>query len=30
VLHGALAVENTVAVSFKNIVGPGYSATKTL
>ena len=30
VLHGALAVEDTVAISFKNIVAPGYPATKTL
>ena len=30
VLHGAFAVEDTVAISFKNIVAPGYPATKTL
>ena len=30
VLHGAVAVEDTVAISFKNIVAPGYPATKTL
>jgi len=30
VLHGALAVEDTVAISFKNIVAPSYPATKTL
>ncbi len=30
VLHGALAVEDTVAISFKNIVAPGYPATKAL
>src|ERR1039457_5111419 len=30
VLHGALAVEDTVAISFKNIVAPFYPATKTL
>jgi len=30
VLHEALAVENTVAISFKNILAPFYPATKTL
>jgi quercetin dioxygenase-like cupin family protein len=30
VLHGALAVQDTVAISFKNIVAPSYPATKTL
>ena len=30
VLHGAHAVEDTVAISFKNIVAPGYPATKTV
>jgi len=30
VLHGALALEDTVAISFKNIVAPLYPATKTL
>ena len=30
VLHGALVVEDTVAISFKNIVAPGYPATKML
>jgi quercetin dioxygenase-like cupin family protein len=30
VLHSALAVEDTVAISFKNIVAPGYAATTTL
>jgi quercetin dioxygenase-like cupin family protein len=30
VKHGALAVEDSVAISFKNIVAPGYPATKTL
>jgi len=30
VLHGALAVEDTVAISFKNIVAPSYPATTTL
>ena len=30
VLHGALALEDTVAVSFKNIVARFYPATKTL
>jgi hypothetical protein len=30
VLHSALAVEDTVAISFKNIVAPFYEATKTL
>jgi quercetin dioxygenase-like cupin family protein len=30
VLHEALAVENTVAISFKNIVAPFYPATRTL
>src|SRR5262249_22830503 len=28
--HAALAVEDTVAISFKNIVAPFYDATKTL
>jgi quercetin dioxygenase-like cupin family protein len=30
VLHGALAVEDTIAISFKNLVAPAYPATKTL
>jgi hypothetical protein len=30
VLHSAMAVEDTVAISFKNIVAPFYAATKTL
>ena len=30
VLHGAVAVEDTVAISFKNLVAPGYPATKML
>jgi quercetin dioxygenase-like cupin family protein len=30
VLHGALAVEDTVAISFKNVVAPFYEATTTL
>jgi quercetin dioxygenase-like cupin family protein len=30
VLHSALAVEDTVAISFKNIVAPFYAATRTL
>jgi len=30
VLHSATAVEDTVAISFKNIVAPFYAATKTL
>jgi len=30
VLHHALAVEDTVAISFKNIVAPFYAATKEL
>ena len=30
VLHGAAAIEDTVAISFKNIVAPAYPATKTL
>jgi quercetin dioxygenase-like cupin family protein len=29
-LHSALAVEDTVAISFKNVVAPFYEATKTL
>jgi len=29
VLHSAIAVEETVAISFKNIVAPSYAATKT-
>ena len=28
--HEWVAVEDTVAISFKNIVAPGYPATKTL
>ncbi len=30
VLHSAMAVEDTVAISFKNIVAPFYEATTTL
>jgi hypothetical protein len=30
VLPGALTMEDKVAISFKNIVAPGYSATMTL
>jgi hypothetical protein len=30
VLHAAIAVEDTVAISFKNIVAPFYEATTTL
>jgi len=28
-VHGVLAVEDTEAISFKNIVAPGYPASKT-